>query len=561
MAKNIKQFKTGLGLEPLSADPSNPIDGQIYLSDGTARTEGLYRYDSSQAEWVSFDAGAINIWERELASEASSDGTMSDFSITDLTVGNKYEVSLTVKASRQTSAGNETQKLSFSATPTYGTFTLNFDGQVTNALPYDADATLVETELEALSNITSGDLTVTGAIPAITIEFGGTLANTNVALITVPSNTLKVNETGGSNETQSVEFSSSPVGGDYTLTFDGETTASIDHNASDAAIKAALEALPNINGVTVTSDASGYDVEFDGSLVERSDVALMTDTNNLAADPSSPSNWYDPTEGGFSSSADFLEDGTAGDDYLIGSGTGNSTHSWSYISDYVRRNYGVGNGAIICTPNITGTVTWSITAKKPSGSSRIRVFKSNGSRVNNVIPSPANLNATLLATHNLTTSFVTYSGTEALSNQALTINLDPETVSDAHDFKELFFSIAGGSGPTITITETTAGVAPTGGDSVTLTPRTVTGGKGATTTAAQEFGAKVIHDGATVTEAKYLPPASTSEDAKATVSASKTFTATSTNLTVEAEGLGATERLEPEYTAITVKEYKGATEK
>ena len=178
-----------------------------------------------------------------------------------------------------------------------------------------------------------------------------------------------------------------------------------------------------------------YSVEFTGSLVERRDVPLCTIGNNIALVTESPSNWYTPS--GLPSVADFLEDQTAPDAYLIGSGTGNSTHSWSYIDDYVRRNYGAGNGAIICTPNLTGTYTWTITAKKPSGSSRIRVFKSNGSRLNNVIPSPANLNDTLLVTHNLTTSFVTYSGTEVLSDQALTINLDPEVVGDAHDFKEL----------------------------------------------------------------------------------------------------------------------------
>lgn len=70
---------------------------------------------------------------------------------------------------------------------TGGTFTLTYDGQTTSALDWNDSAADVETALEALSNIGSGDVIVTGGdLPTdIVIEFTGALAETDVPLITV----------------------------------------------------------------------------------------------------------------------------------------------------------------------------------------------------------------------------------------------------------------------------------------------------------------------------------------------------------------------------------------
>jgi len=56
----------------------------------------------------------------------------------------------------------------------------------------------------------------------------------------------------GSNEVQTILITGTPTGGDFTLTFDGETTAPIAFNANGAAVKAALEALPNIQVGDIT---------------------------------------------------------------------------------------------------------------------------------------------------------------------------------------------------------------------------------------------------------------------------------------------------------------------
>jgi hypothetical protein len=53
---NIKKLRTGLGLDPQSADPSNPVQGQIQYADGTVRPEGLWIYDGSA--WTQAGGGA-----------------------------------------------------------------------------------------------------------------------------------------------------------------------------------------------------------------------------------------------------------------------------------------------------------------------------------------------------------------------------------------------------------------------------------------------------------------------------------------------------------------------
>lgn len=71
----------------------------------------------------------------------------------------------------------------------------------------------------------------------------------------------------GSNEVQTITITGSPTGGTWTLTFAGETTAGIAHNASAATVLAALDDLPNIKlgDVTVTGNAGGpYTVTFVG---------------------------------------------------------------------------------------------------------------------------------------------------------------------------------------------------------------------------------------------------------------------------------------------------------
>jgi len=98
---------------------------------------------------------------------------------------------------------NEVQTLTIAAgPPTGGTFQLEFDGQTTAPIAWSAtNNTLlanIDAALEALSNIEAGDIacaatTLTAGVGALTITFSGTLAATDVALITVADNSLTGN--------------------------------------------------------------------------------------------------------------------------------------------------------------------------------------------------------------------------------------------------------------------------------------------------------------------------------------------------------------------------------
>ncbi len=87
---------------------------------------------------------------------------------------------------------NELQEVMVDATG--GTFTLTYAAQTTAPIAYNASAATVQTALEALSNISPGDVIVTGdAGGPWQVEFSGLLAGTNVAQMTA-TGTL----TGGS---------------------------------------------------------------------------------------------------------------------------------------------------------------------------------------------------------------------------------------------------------------------------------------------------------------------------------------------------------------------------
>jgi hypothetical protein len=77
---------------------------------------------------------------------------------------------------------------------TNGTYTLSFTGaigsaQATANIAWDATAATVQTALAAVSNIGTGNVLVTGdATTGFTVEFTGTLADTNFALMNATSN-------------------------------------------------------------------------------------------------------------------------------------------------------------------------------------------------------------------------------------------------------------------------------------------------------------------------------------------------------------------------------------
>lgn len=191
---------------------------------------------------------------------------------------------------------NETQVVSLLGSPSGGTFTLTYSGQTTGNIAYNASAATVQTALEALSNIGSGDVTVTGSAPIWGVEFTGALAATDVSLmtgnganLTGGSGTITVTQAAASplNEKQTVTLSEGVTGGTFTLTYSGQTTGNISYAAAASTVETALEALSNIDAVAVTGSSGGpWEVEFQGSLAA-TNVALMSgDGANLTGDDS-----------------------------------------------------------------------------------------------------------------------------------------------------------------------------------------------------------------------------------------------------------------------------------
>jgi hypothetical protein len=88
-----------------------------------------------------------------------------------------------------TATQNSTQYTLDMTAPTAGTFTVTHSGNVTGALAFDLTDTALETAIEGLASVGSGNVTVVEVADVYTITFSGTLANT-VQTITVDGSSL-----------------------------------------------------------------------------------------------------------------------------------------------------------------------------------------------------------------------------------------------------------------------------------------------------------------------------------------------------------------------------------
>lgn len=103
-----------------------------------------------------------------------------------------------------TGVTNEIQKLKITGVPTGGKFKLEFDGQKTAEIKYNATAAEVQTALLQLSNLDSGDVVATeGPLPstAVTLTFGGHYAGRNVPALKV----IEPELTGGTSPKAEIE--------------------------------------------------------------------------------------------------------------------------------------------------------------------------------------------------------------------------------------------------------------------------------------------------------------------------------------------------------------------
>jgi hypothetical protein len=88
-------------------------------------------------------------------------------------------------AANGTSTENERQTVTFDPFVTGGAFTLAFEGEATGPIAFDASSAEIAAALEGLSRLGSGSLAISGSAGGPwTIEFAGSLADTNVPQLT-----------------------------------------------------------------------------------------------------------------------------------------------------------------------------------------------------------------------------------------------------------------------------------------------------------------------------------------------------------------------------------------
>lgn len=209
----------------------------------------------------------------------------------------------TVTARTLGSGTNEVQSIEIDDDVDGGTFTLTYGGQTTGALAWNASAAVVEAALEALSTLGLGTATVTDSSPIWTVTFTGSLASTNVSMISGngasltggDATTVAVAETVAGvdavAEQQDFLVSGTWTGGHFHLVFGGETTGEIDWDASVGEIEMALEALDGIavgeatvaEVVALAAGAGNFHVTFSGALAGPR-AQMTTDASAITPD-------------------------------------------------------------------------------------------------------------------------------------------------------------------------------------------------------------------------------------------------------------------------------------
>lgn len=186
------------------------VNGEIRLTDHTCGTSQMqltltYNPGSGSTNLV---IPAINRSTQGGSSSANLTGFASaNFTTTQSAQDSKIKVD----GYPSSSAVSEVQKLTTTNKATGGTFTLTYDGHTTAAIAYDATTAQIQAALEALPNVSAGDITVSG--DKLTVNGGVTtftFLNTlgDVSLISINpsgltpsanSNYIMTEQTKGSN--------------------------------------------------------------------------------------------------------------------------------------------------------------------------------------------------------------------------------------------------------------------------------------------------------------------------------------------------------------------------
>lgn len=167
------------------------VNGEIRLTDHTCGT-------SQMQLTLSYNPGSgsttLNIPAISRSTQGgSSTANLASFAAADFTMTQSAQDSkIRVDGYPSSSAVSEVQKLTTTNKATGGTFTLTYDGHTTAAIAYDATTAQIQAALDALPNVSAGDITVSGdKLTAdggvTTFTFLNTLGDVNLLSIN-PSN-------------------------------------------------------------------------------------------------------------------------------------------------------------------------------------------------------------------------------------------------------------------------------------------------------------------------------------------------------------------------------------
>lgn len=230
-------------------------------------------YGNTIAEWAEVSAEADG---ERLVLTGPTDG--KPFTVTAVR-GEVASLSIAVAQVQQGYAGkSEVQRIAIVGTATSGNFTLSFRGQTTGNIAYNANAATVQSALEGLSTIGSGNVTVSGTGPW-DVTFAGGFAFANPDLITASgsglsksgSYTVSVTTTVGAKAGKNkivriIDPSGGNASSDVSIrSNDGSTVGPWDGDATAATVQGLFDTEFGANNTIVRRPSLGvWDVEFVG---------------------------------------------------------------------------------------------------------------------------------------------------------------------------------------------------------------------------------------------------------------------------------------------------------
>ncbi len=164
-------------------------NGKIILNDNTSGTSNLsilltYNPGSGDTDLTLPDE--VGDWDVTEGGSTTASGLNSNFEPGDFTLSQAAQDSkIKVDGFPSTAPVAEVQHLDVDSKANNGTFTLTYDGQTTAAIAYNATVGEIQAALEALSNVSAGDITVGGDDLTVnngtmTFTFSDTLGDVNM---------------------------------------------------------------------------------------------------------------------------------------------------------------------------------------------------------------------------------------------------------------------------------------------------------------------------------------------------------------------------------------------